>query len=55
MGNTKNRVYMTFIQITDVQKKEEMITLKRKHEEFKAVLEIFRSKGKKMILLHLVF
>lgn len=30
MGNTKNRVYMTHIQITDVEKKEKMITLKRK-------------------------
>lgn len=31
MGNTKNRIYMTHIQITVVEKREEMITLKRKN------------------------
>ena len=31
MGNTKNRIYMTHIQITDVEKREEMITLTKKN------------------------
>ena len=31
MGNTKNRIYMTHIQVTDVEKREEMITLTRKN------------------------
>ena len=31
MGNTKNRIYMTHIQVTDVEKREEMITLMRKN------------------------
>ena len=31
MGNTKNRIYMTHIQVTEVEKREEMITLTRKN------------------------
>ena len=57
MGNTKNRVYMTHIQITDVEKREEMITLKRKNRknlrQFQRYLEVKKKDDK--TLLHLVF
>ena len=57
MGSTKNRVYMTHIQITDVEKREEMITLKRKNRknlrQFQRYLEVKKKDDK--TLLHLVF
>ena len=57
MGNTKNRVYMTHIQITDIEKREEMITLKRKNmknlRQFQRYLEVKKKDDK--TLLHLVF
>ena len=42
MGNTKNRIYMTHIQITDVKERVEMIILneEKKDDEYKAILEI---------------
>ena len=49
MGTTKNRIYMTHIQITDMEKRVEMITLNEetKDEEFKAILEILEVKKKR--------
>lgn len=37
MGNTKNRIYMTHIQISDVEERVEMITLneEKKDDEVK--------------------
>lgn len=42
MGNTKNRISMTHIQITDVEERVEMITLneEKNDDEYKAILEI---------------
>lgn len=42
MGNTKNRISMTHIQIMDVEERVEMITLneEKNDDEYKAILEI---------------
>lgn len=57
MGNTKNRIYMTHIQVTEVEKREEMITLTRKNmkslRQFQRYLEVKKKDDK--IQLHLVF